>query len=261
MGDYEKDNLAKIKLLKKAMELGRTPLSTELENSRSYITNRVGNGSFIQAVKNVGLKPLSDEEKTKIFMYRTEVNYKIQILELSNKLGRSPTKTEFMNEYNKVITPRIIDNYNNILLELGLDVVNKQNNYSNLSDKDFIYLYTKLCNKLERTATVEDINNEENYPSATTFIYRFKSINKLREIAGYEQKNIYSIYTKETIIKILKEIYVKYGENTTNTTNLKKYLKDEGYTLTYGTIKRYLGKTVSEVWKSVLEKDNLANNC
>jgi hypothetical protein len=260
MNEYKSVNLAKIKLLKKSMELGRTPLSTELGSDRFYVTSKLGDRSFEQAVKNVGLTPLSDEEKTKLHMYRTEIKYKIQIVELSNKLGRSPTKTEFMKEYNKVITPRIIDNYNNILLELGLDLVKEQNNYSHLSDKDFIDLYIELCNKLGKTATVEDINGEENYPSATTFIYRFESINKLREIAGYKQKNMYSIYSKESIIKILKEIYIKYGENAINTTNLKKYLKEEEYTLTYGTIKRYLGKTVSEIWKNVLEKDNITSN-
>lgn len=260
MKEYKNDNLAKIKLLKKALELGRTPLSTELGSSRFYVTSRLGEGSFAQAVESVGLTPLSDEEKTKLFMYRTDINYKIQILELSNKLGRSPTKTEFMKEYNKVITPRIIENYNSILLELGLEQVEKQNNYSHLSDKDFIDLYIKLCDKLGKIATVEDINNEEDYPSATTFIYRFESINKLREIAGYKQKNVYSIYSKETIIKILKEVYAKHGENAINTTNLKKYLKDEGYTLTYGTIKRYLGKTVSEIWENVLEKDTIILN-
>lgn len=191
--------------------------------------------------------------------YYTKEEYKKIIIDLSEKLQRTPSITDFENSgytLNSLLNKFDNKTYNEIIKSLALEINVVQNTY-NFSKAELIELYIKLSKKLGYAAKTTDIDKEKNLPSYSTFSYYFSNINELRRAAGLdEEKTRGCAYSKEKILKILCSIHKKYKRRLT-TAELKKELKENKFP-SISTCYRYLNVTsIVAMWQVIEDEFKL----
>ena len=129
------------------------------------------------------------------------------------------------------------------------------------TDEETLEMYRDFSIKIEKDgygATGEELE-DENFPyKVHVLCIRFKSLNNMRKLLGFEITRGYPIYTKEILTEILLKKYKEYGRQLTQKEmreiNRKNKRKKEEKFPGQGTFLRYFKTTkMSEVWEEVLK--------
>lgn len=173
-----------------------------------------------------------------------------QLKSVAEEMGKTPSIKELSDRGISVsVYNARFGNYNNALKSTGLDV-NIERNKVTHTDDELVEMYINLCNRLGKAATSKDIDKYLEYNS-DVFAIRFGSINKLRELAGYEQINYTTKFTKENIKIMLIKEYKKNKRRLTNR-ELTQLSKEDKDFPGISTICRHFKTTkISEVWEDI----------
>lgn len=244
--DLSNDEL--LEIVKSELEKIRT---TTHDNYNKYKSKNAPSFSYIK--KRTGLnwnemlekinKKLNLENKTKEELIQ-------QLTDVGKELGRTPSINDLLDkDINAYIYHYKFGSYNNALRLAGLEVnVNKTK--VTHSNEELLEMYIELSKKLGRAATSKDIDEHLEY-SSDVFTVRFESINKLRELAGYETINYTKKYSKKEITNKLVELYKKEDRRLTNI-ELNELSKNDKDFPSVSTICRYFKTTkLSEVWQEI----------
>lgn len=227
----------------KSIELGRTPKIAEIEQY-SEIVKRFG--SWDEALNKLGLTKYKSYNSSKNKGITNEMLIE-ELKKLGEQLGRIPV-------YSDVKNYRLYDSrfgtWGNALRIAGFNKEISPNHYA--SDEEIIELYRKLCKKLNRTATVSDIDNDDSIKiSSVTFYRRFGSINRLREIVGVEKVyNKNDKHNEEKLAETLIELKNKYQRNLTRQEIINERTE---YSLPHHQTlyKIFNVKTIKDLWKKI----------
>jgi len=124
---------------------------------------------------------------------------------ISKKLGKTPTIKDIRKEKN---FPSYISFYfkfgswNNALKAAKLDL---NYEYRFYSKNELLKYLIDFSNKNKKTPTIEDFNNNSNFPAAITYFDRFGSWNNALKLAGLEI-NVRKDYTKQELLEFLRNL-------------------------------------------------------
>lgn len=103
------------------------------------------------------------------------------------------------------------------------------------SDEELIEIYKNFAKQLNKTPTQKEINekrkSDNDFPSLPVFIRRFSGLNKLNEICGLSKN--YIAYSKEDIIRFIKDYYHKSNNIPTRNEFCKAYGFTDGVIYTH----------------------------
>ncbi|NFC89036.1 hypothetical protein EXN13_15605 [Clostridium botulinum] len=163
-------------------------------------------------------KRYKEDIKHKEYYYN---KYKNKIVKIYNELGYIPNTVE-MKKYGlsqQTILTVFNMNYHDFIQSIGFNKKDIKNGNCkiNETDEELLEMYKNLCFRLGKIATSRDINEDKNSPSATSFIYRFGSINEVKRLSKIDELALDKrLFTKHYIMKNLKEIYIEYGRRLNN---------------------------------------------
>lgn len=219
-------------------EHGRAPISKELTPSlRSFICKNYG--GYENALRALGVEPLTTEEKRKVQYNRTDAKWKIRILEYYKDTGKTPSIKDLKSQYGKYPPASIIKKYSTVLKELGFKANREYVEY-HYTKEDCINMYKDLCERVGGSANSRDIRDDALVPDFATLIKDFGSLRKLQiEAGGDVTSEEYHRYTKSEILEGIKECYDKIGEDIYIQKRLLEELKKNGYKFSISTIKKY----------------------
>lgn len=209
--------------------------------SFSYVKKRTGL-KWNEMLEKLN-KELNLENKTKEELLQ-------QLKDISLSLGKTPSKNDLLNMgINADIYYYKFGSYNKALKLAGLDVNSEKSKVIH-SDAELLKMYVDLCKKIGKPATSRDIDDNLQY-SSDVFIMRFGSINKLRELAGYNTVNYTKKYSKGDIKTKLIAAYKEKGRRLKNH-ELKQMSKDDSSFPSISTICRQFNTTkISKVWEGI----------
>jgi len=231
---------------------GRAPFWKELESSDREFIKRCGNGRYNDGLRVIGITPLTKAEIAKIKEKRTEMKWRIKILEMTKEFGRAPTIKEIKERYTNISSR--FPTYNKVLFQMGI-TSNRDVQKYNYTENELIEMYSDLCKRLGKTATNLDIEKEKKIPSAAYFVQKFDSLEKLRELSKVEQINpAYYRYSKVELDDLFWSIYVEYGL-VLKQKDLLMFLREKDFKTTMITIRRYYKKNdLKDIWNEILIK-------
>lgn len=114
-----------------------------------------------------------------------------------------------------------------------------------LTNDELIKLYKKLSDQIGHPAKIKDINESDELPGYEIYRNRFKSINKLRELANLPTSNYQTRVTKEHVLNVMCDIYRKHGALLYG--DLEKILPFSMKTL----YRRFETSKINEIWQEV----------
>ncbi|WP_026674099.1 homing endonuclease associated repeat-containing protein [Alkalihalobacterium bogoriense] len=178
-----------------------------------YLRNRFGM-SFNEILIKAGIPK---EELNFVRCKVKEKEYYINTLqEVAMEIGHTPTANEYKNKgYSAHELNLVFGSYNEALREANLKP-NKEP-AKNVSKRALLNIYKEISEKVNRPATLNDLNKHAKFYSLTlnNFILVFGSLNELRKQAGFEVKGRKPIYSKEDIVQALIMEYKKYQRHLT----------------------------------------------
>lgn len=245
------DDLTNEELLKIVkMELDRVGSTTYASYNKHKSKNAP---SFSYIKKRTGLKwneMLNELEIELNLESKSREELLQQLKDIEKELGKTPSINDlFSKGINAYIYHDKFGSYNNALKLAGLEININKTKVTH-SNEELLEMYIGLSKELGRAATSKDINNHLEY-SANVFAMRFGSINKLRELAGYETINYTRKYSKKEITDKLVELHKKEDRRLTNI-ELNKLSKDNKDFPSISTICRHFKTTkMSEVWSKI----------
>lgn len=124
----------------------------------------------------------------------TEIIKRVQNLAI--KLGKTPTRREYVAEYGSIAGFNLFHGYNDILIKAGLKV----NHHKNLSDDEIKEMYIKY---IKENGVPSSRNIPKELPSCDTIQDRFGSYRAFLKSIGYESHQ--KSYTKEELTKLLQD--------------------------------------------------------
>lgn len=172
------------------------------------------------------------------------------IRELSKILKRTPSKSEYEKYYNVLgrnISERF-NGWNNALIAAGLEPRYLTPVKVKETDLQLLKMYKKFSKQIGENiygASSLQLRLSKQIYDSNVFVTRFGSMNELRVKAGYLplQKG-HKKYTKEGLVKALKDVYKKNNGRITN--------KELAKTMSLSTLLRYFNTTkISDVWNEV----------
>ncbi|WP_050069740.1 homing endonuclease associated repeat-containing protein [Anaerosalibacter massiliensis] len=209
--------------------------------SFSYVKKRTGlkwNEMLEVLNKELNIKNMTNEELLQ------------QLKDVANKTGKTPSKNDLFNMgINADIYYSKFGGYNNALELAGLKTNFNKNKVVH-SDEELLKMYVELCKKIGKPATSRDIDDNLQY-SSDVFVMRFGSINKLRELAGYNTVDYTKKYSKGDIKIKLIAAYKEKGRRLKNH-ELKQLSKDDSNFPSISTVCRHFNTTkISKVWEEI----------
>lgn len=168
---------------------------------------------FNNATYNEILLTAGVEEKYLNAIRRYKEEYLIQAKRVVEHLGYIPSINELERQGVSVkMLKKHYGNYENIvkiLEEEGYERI-RIRKVINETDVELLKLYVDFSNRIGKTASVDDINSNENLPNAGVFVQHFGGMNELRKRAGFEEWDRNNKrYTKSKIIDVLLEKIIK----------------------------------------------------
>lgn len=233
--------------------------STTFESFYKNKSDNIPSFSYIQKRFNLKWNDLLERLNLEINLKNMTNEELIQQLkDIANEMGQTPSINELIDRgINTTIYHTRFGSYNNALELAGLDINFERGKVTHTND-ELVEMYIDLSNRLGKAATQKDIDEHLEYNS-DVFAIRFGSINKLREIAGYEQINYTKKYTKKNIKTMLIKEYRRNNRRLTNKELTQLSKENKGFP-GISTICRHFKTTkMSEVWEEVekTEKDRL----
>ncbi|KEI92176.1 hypothetical protein [Clostridium botulinum] len=177
-----------------------------------------GQACIAIGVRKTVRKRYKEDIKHKEYYYN---KYKNKIVKIYNELGYIPNTVE-IKKYGlsqQTILTVFNMNYHDFIQSIGFNKKDIKNGNCkiNETDEELLEMYKNLCFRLGKIATSRDINEDKNSPSATSFIYRFGSINEVKRLSKIDELALDKrLFTKHYIMKNLKEIYIEYGRRLNN---------------------------------------------
>ena len=150
----------------------------------------------------------------------------------------------------KYALKRYGNSYNELIVDLGYDPKFTTPKKVSETNEELIDMYVDFSNRIGRTATRRDIDEDDDMYSASVYSIRFGSLNKLRELADIEviKQGGTRLYNVEYFMKIFTEVYKNHGIVTDE--KLDEILVSKGTAI--NTAKHYFKTTkTSTIWKIV----------
>lgn len=149
-----------------------------------------------------GVLKLAGREKETRVKFLSKQNY----IDIMKEINRNITQEEFEREFASVSVnfKKYFGSWNNFLRECGFEV-NRNNEEINKTDEEIIKEYTEMSNILGYENGIPSLYIKKELGYSKGFIsYRFGSISKLKELAGFSTKKAKpSLWNKEDILKKL----------------------------------------------------------
>lgn len=149
-----------------------------------------------------GVLKLAGREKETRVKFLTKQNY----IDIMKEINRNITQEEFEKEFASVSVnfKKYFGSWNNFLRECGFDI-NLEVKIIDKTDDEIIQEYKDISNAKGYTNGIPSIHIKKELGYSKGFIsYRFGSISKLKELAGFStKKSKPSLWSKDNILKIL----------------------------------------------------------
>lgn len=203
---YTNDILA-VSLQEKARALGRTPTSEDVDadpDMPSYATYRLRFGSFPNAIRKAGLKPVARH-----YVQHSKDDLLNMLREMAKTLGHTPTSREID------LCPTMPSSHTfryhfgsleNAIREakLAQNEIRASNRYTK---EDLLSMLKEKTKQLGRVPTQDELNSDPSMPNYLTYVYHFGSFRLACEEAGmlYRERGVPIKYTDPELLDLLKQ--------------------------------------------------------
>lgn len=213
--------------------------------------------SYGQALVKIGVRDsVIAKRKTEKHNNHYYNKWKNKIIQVYEQLGYLPNSTD-IKKYgikSENLVKVVGMSYINFCKNIGFK--NEDFKYKNYkieqNEEALIQMYKNLCIKLGKIATSRDIDNQKDFPSSSSIIMRFGSMNNLKRIAGFNENKDLRRYLKFQFMKELKNLYIEHERKLTYEEILEECKNNIKLPDSAQTISTYFKTTnMSDVWEEV----------